>query len=356
MTVRQRGSGFQADVMLGGRRIRETFATAAEAEAYELQCRAADKLGQPLPVAKAGSSTTRAATIQGLYEYCAEHHWRGTKSESMACLNARQFVAYVGPKAAVRDTLTPAVVDAYVQWRMAEKRNSNATVNRHLAAVSILIQNAVRLGHLTAPFELRWKAEPKGRLRYYSEEEESQVIACLFTWGRPVDAYLVTFLADTGCRLGEALKLQWRDIDGRTISLIDTKNGTNRHIVATERVMAVLGQLRNTRGDKSGPFAGLSARNLAKRYKKVVSHLALEGGPTLHTWRHTCASRLAQRGVDLYHLQRWMGHTNPATTQRYAHLSPTTMASLAQVLEGQRLTVQGGHGGTVDAAALEAVA
>ena len=41
-----------------------------------------------------------------------------------------------------------------------------------------------------------------------------------------------------------------------------------------------------------------------------------------HTLRHTCASHLAMRGVDLPTLQLLMGHAAIITTMRYAHLSP----------------------------------
>ena len=43
---------------------------------------------------------------------------------------------------------------------------------------------------------------------------------------------------------------------------------------------------------------------------------------TPHVLRHTFASHLAQRGVSLYKVARWLGHADVRTTQIYAHLAP----------------------------------
>ena len=53
----------------------------------------------------------------------------------------------------------------------------------------------------------------------------------------------------------------------------------------------------------------------------------------VHTFRHTCASRLAMSGkMNAVQIMRWMGHESMTTTNRYMHLCPTTMEGLADVL------------------------
>ena len=52
-------------------------------------------------------------------------------------------------------------------------------------------------------------------------------------------------------------------------------------------------------------------------------------GVTLHTLRHTNASRLVQAGVSLAEVQSLLGHTSPMTTIRYAHLSPNMASAKA---------------------------
>jgi len=55
-----------------------------------------------------------------------------------------------------------------------------------------------------------------------------------------------------------------------------------------------------------------------------------------HDMRHTFAARLVQRGVDLYKVQRLLGHKTGLMTQRYAHHSPESLRDGARVLEDPR--------------------
>jgi integrase len=53
-----------------------------------------------------------------------------------------------------------------------------------------------------------------------------------------------------------------------------------------------------------------------------------------HTFRHTCCSRLVQRGVPIVVVQKWMGHATIQTTMRYAHLAPDSLDIALKALEG----------------------
>ena len=53
---------------------------------------------------------------------------------------------------------------------------------------------------------------------------------------------------------------------------------------------------------------------------------------TLHLCRHTCASRLVQRGVPLLLVKDWLGHEDIQTTMIYAHLAPKALHSVVGVL------------------------
>jgi len=52
-----------------------------------------------------------------------------------------------------------------------------------------------------------------------------------------------------------------------------------------------------------------------------------------HDLRHTFATRLVQAGVELYKVQRLLGHKSPMMTQRYAHHYPESLRDGVEVLD-----------------------
>jgi integrase len=65
-------------------------------------------------------------------------------------------------------------------------------------------------------------------------------------------------------------------------------------------------------------------------------------GVSIHTIRHTVATRLAQGGMGLARLQQWLGHADPKiTAERYLHLIPSDLVAGLAILNGT--------GGTQDA-------
>lgn len=333
MAITARGRGFQAKFMLDRQRYVAQFDHRVEAEAWEAACRLAHAKGQPLPEAHAGTARAgRVSDLEGLWRDCEEMRWRKKKSGAHLAMIARLFVDWVGPRLPVKDALTPAKVDAYVRFREGEKRNSSGTINRHLSAISVLVKHAHRLELIDRTFELPWQREGQGRLRYYEPHEVTAILATVEGWGLPYYVDLFTFLVDTGARLGEAEKLQWGDIRGRSITFEDTKNGLTRTVTATPRVQALL--IASPNRHLAGPFADLDRDHLRRIWTRIRVHLGLGDDCVVHTFRHTCASRLVQAGVDLYRVKTWMGHKDLNTTMRYAHLAPKHLEELATVLEG----------------------
>ena len=55
-----------------------------------------------------------------------------------------------------------------------------------------------------------------------------------------------------------------------------------------------------------------------------------------HDLRHTCATRMVQAGVDLYKVQRILGHKSPMMTQRYAHHYPESLRDGVAIFDAGR--------------------
>ncbi len=136
---------------------------------------------------------------------------------------------------------------------LRQRGNSNATINRKMAALSKLLRKAYKMGDIHSLPEFRRQKERAGRIRFLEREEEARLFSAIRS--RSEDAYrLSVFLVDTGCRLGEALGLIWNDIQEHRVSFWITKSGRSRTIPMTERVKEVI-KLPPAEGRRpKGPF------------------------------------------------------------------------------------------------------
>jgi integrase len=148
-----------------------------------------------------------------------------------------------------------------------------------------------------------------------------------------------------GLRAGEIFKLEWQHVnfDNNRILLRDRKNGQNIQLPMHSKVKEMLMSQQHSENDCSGYiFKTLNneqKKAISSSFRKVVQKLGFNEGVTdprhkvvFHTLRHTYASRLVMKGVDLYTTQILMGHKNSTMTQRYAHLAPEYLDKAVSVL------------------------
>lgn len=218
----------------------------------------------------------------------------------------------------------------FVIGTLRERGNSNATINRKMAALSKLLRKAHKMGDIHSLPEFRRQKERAGRIRFLEPDEERFLFGAIQK--RCQHSYrLAVFLVDTGCRLGEALGLIWNDISGDRASFWLTKSGRSRTIPLTARAKATVDR---SIGGK-GPFKMLNAVQFRAIWNEAKQEAGLGKDDQVvpHILRHTCASRLVQGGVDIRRVQMWLGHQTLQMTMRYAHLATNDLDPCVGVLE-----------------------
>jgi integrase len=329
MPVARRGSSFQVTVHVRGKRVRRSFADHASALRFEAEAISRLERGlEPELVAQA----PRGMTMSQLLDAVISRYWAGTANEDGAVANAMACIEIIGSDREVA-TITSLDVDDCIKV-FQQRGNSPATINRKLASLSKLLGFARSRGLLSHEVSIERKRESSGRCRWFTVDEERRILEA----SAQVDLNfrdLLVFLFDTGARLGEALKLRWVDVDSTFVRFLETKNGRSRAVPQTRRVREVLGQQ-----------AGEQVRDLvfghwfadrfvvARLWARTRTLAGIEGDDAvIHTLRHTCASRLVQRGVPIQVVQQWLGHATLTMTLRYAHLAPHNIVSAAEALE-----------------------
>ena len=201
----------------------------------------------------------------------------------------------------------------------------NATVNRYVAAISVVFSYACReYGLHTNPVRnIPSLPENNERIRFLSEAERTRLFSsCRAShWDK---LYLLVLLAiTTGARKGELTKLRWNDIDfdRRTAYVATTKNGQPKVLPLTDSVIREL-TLFDTK-DNSLIFASKVKEEVAycftKPWKKALEDADIKDF-RFHDLRHSCASYLAQSGASLLEIADVLGHKQISVTKRYAHL------------------------------------
>jgi integrase len=257
-------------------------------------------------------------------------------------------------------------------------RHIPCTANILLAVVSSMYSFAGKSGHLPEginPARGIEKYREQGRERYLTSEELQRLGAAIVegetvgipwdldpsgpkskhvpkAWKRqrekldPYGAAALRLLILTGARLREILHLRWREVDlERGLLLLpDSKTG-RKTIVLSDAASAVIRQLIPGAGltlaQKTSGFVIKGAADdkprvdLKKPWAAVRRHAGLEG-VRLHDLRHTFASIGAGASLGLPIVGKLLGHSQPQTTARYAHLDADPLRRATNII-GQHL-------------------
>lgn len=207
------------------------------------------------------------------------------------------------------------------------KFKAPATINRYFAFLRKIYNVAIRDEYVTEnPVnKLDFFKEPKGHLRFLTEGEEITLKENMM----PEDFRVVRFALLTGLRQSEQFNLRWShvDIENKVITIPRSKSGETRHVQLSRESVELLKGLNSWMtsayvfSSAQNPKLPLDAQNFYHRVFIPALAKAKIDGVVWHTLRHTFASRLVMRGVDIASVSALMGHREISTTQRYAHLS-----------------------------------
>jgi integrase len=157
----------------------------------------------------------------------------------------------------------------------------------------------------------------------------------------------IRLLLLTGCRVSEILRLRWEDVDieRRCLKFADSKTGAKRTPLNRAAISVLDGLARRSAWVLPGRDPSESLVNLAKPWDRIRERAEL-GDVRLHDLRHTHGSSAASAGLSLHLVGALLGHRQPATTARYAHLAEDPVRDASERV-GNRLAsaMQGSSSG-----------
>lgn len=254
-------------------------------------------------------------------------------------------------------SITPADVRRFVAALADEGKLSSKTINNAVAVLTVALGHAVEDGLI--PTNPAASAGRRDRIKlpadhremdYLRRDEIPAYLDACSTRYRP----LAELLIGTGMRIGEAVALQWGDVDWRGSAIVvsralkrsgvgSTKGKRVRRVEIGPRLLDVLRDVHATQAehrtrDDAGALifpsqhAGHLDRSLVSRkwHPGALKRAGLRRTVRLHDLRHSAAAAWLASGLPMMYVQRTLGHADIGTTIRnYGHLEETFLRDAA---------------------------
>jgi integrase len=348
----RRGETWYVRGTVRGVRVYETTGTADAARAEEFRARREAQLWDRAVVGERGTHTFAEAAVIYLQARHPGPHFRQ--------FTLRPLGEYFGDWPV--DKITQAALDTYIGRHHA--RSAPGTIVRAvITPMTAVLRVAAKRKWCDMPAFERPRVA-KVTTRWLTHEEAARLLEACAPHLRP----LVTFLLHTGARLGEALHLEWSDVDlsGRRVRFLDTKNGESRGVPLNDDAFFALANMphrdgrvfltpagtpyHDTRGLGGSPIkrafnsacvrAGLAEITGYRVDKRGRRWPIIDTTVTPHKLRHTFASWLVMKGVPLRTVAELLGHKSLAMVHRYSHLSPDHLRGSVDLLSTGAKSVQ----------------
>jgi len=256
-------------------------------------------------------------------------------------LACRRFAAYLKRSP---DTATAEDVRLF-QLQLIENGLSIQTRNRTMTGVRFLLRVTMRRHDLAA--EVFHMKQPQKLPQIVSALEAKRLLAMA---GKLKVRMLLSIGYGAGLRVSEVVKLKVKHIDS-ALGIIRVEQGKgrkDRQVMLSPETLDLLREwwkARTTKYDAGVPagerwlFPGrrpgrpLTQRQVSRLFQDAVEAAGIKKKLTLHALRHSFATHLFDRGVDIRTIQALLGHEKLETTARYTRVATGLITAVESPLD-----------------------
>lgn len=245
------------------------------------------------------------------------------------------------------DEVSARLVLEYVEYLRRARNNGDSAINRTVTILKGFYRAMVAMGHLenrANPLLMFPKIRAASRKLpvVLSEKETTRLLEQpgVDTVLGLRDRAILTLLYGTGIRASEcaSLTVEHVDFDDRTIR-VTGKGGHQRVVPLNDTVIRVMRRYADHRGrlkPEDAFFRGRSGESLSRKavYQRVCKHAREAKIPkrvSPHKLRHTFATHLVRRKVDLVTIRDLLGHRQITSTQIYLHTTAEDLRHAAEI-------------------------
>jgi integrase len=232
-----------------------------------------------------------------------------------------------------------------------KKNRDIATMNRELSNLRRIFNIAIRQGWLlrnpiNAGEPLIDRSAERRRERILTLNEEIRLLNACTGKREHIKPFIICLL-DTGARRGEMTKLKFSDLDFQnrliTFQALNTKTLKERQVGMTNRVFTVLLELFENSKKNLDSFV-FKFKDIKRSFESACIEAGIPTGRpfgiTLHSLRHTAATRLINGQLPIQIVGRILGHSEVSTTYRYISANSDSIMQATNIFESLQNQVQ----------------
>ncbi len=232
--------------------------------------------------------------------------------------------------------MTVEQVQRYLLKLIREKQIAESTQNQIINALKFYMEQV--LGREKRYIVIERPRKPKPLPNVLSQEE----IKRLFESVENIKHKCILMLIySAGLRRSEVINLRIEDIskERKLLFIKDAKGKKDRFSLLSEKVLIYLRQYYRLYRPGYWLFEGqhgakYSASSVQKIFHRAVERAGILSRPTVHTLRHSFATHLVEKGVNLKIVQDLLGHASSKTTEIYLHIAKEHLASVISPIDG----------------------
>ena len=235
-------------------------------------------------------------------------------------------------------------IEGYVYHLIAKYKISEQKQNSIINAIKCYYEHCLGM-----PREYYNIARPKKSVNLPNVLSEEEVFKILNQPSNIKHRAILHTIYGSGLRVGEVIRLRVHDVrsDDGYLFIKDSKGKKDRHTVLSPHLLKLLREYYIEHKPSYWLFEGqnggqYSARSIQNIYRRAVKETGANPWSTPHTLRHSFATHLMQRGVNIRYIQSALGHASSKTTEVYTRILAINNETLTSPLDNLYKSVKFG--------------
>lgn len=253
------------------------------------------------------------------------------------CIHLKEYFTVVSAKYLI-DDITQPIIEKYLLWRLDKKNCSESDMNNHINAIKFYYEQV--LGKERMLFTLPRPKKPLQLPKVLSEAELERLFRALPNIKHK--AILLTAFS-CGLRISEAVNLKIEDIDSDRMQVFveRSKGKKDRYVMLSPLLLDILrAYLRLYKPfpkkylfEGNSPGIPISVRTAQEIFIQASVKANINKHVSFHCLRHSFATHLLEKGVDIRYIKDLLGHFSIKTTERYLHVAREKLVFISSPLD-----------------------